>query len=75
MREFILWTFFAAFALGGALMSLTDCAAAKSDVAEAGYLGAQLSCVDRYTTAATIDACRAEVRRAWGRLDGGSDAE
>lgn len=48
------------------VLHFAGCAGAAESVAEATYLGQQLSCVDKYPTRKAIDACRLEVRKRWG---------
>ena len=54
-------------------LALSACSSVKSDVAEAAYLGQQLSCVDESPTKSAADECRAAVKAKWGRLDAGAE--
>jgi len=49
------------------------CVHAKELEAEGTYEGQQLTCVDRASSRAESEACRAAVRARWGRTDGGAD--
>lgn len=56
------------------LLSASACKPGEPDVAKtsAEYEAEQLACVDRAATREGADACRDEVKRRYGRLDGGA---
>ncbi len=76
MREFILWTLFAAFAAGGAILGLACCVPAltpaqESEIVIAGTGIGKCQLLGRETNSyAAYDRCMA----AEGLRDGGSDA-
>lgn len=50
------------------------CAAADPAIeAPAAYAAQQQACIDRYSTRAAIDACRAQVKDAWAIKDAGGE--
>ncbi len=51
-------------------VALVACAGAVAVTADATYGGQQTSCVNRATTKAQADTCRAEVDRRWCVVDG-----
>ncbi len=61
--------------VGLLLLNAMGCSpTARAAEAEATYLADQLHCVDRATTRAEADSCRADVRRKWGIAETATDS-